>query len=64
MRTAQDVIKQISGLSQKLTKVPPEQFIRDLPDELCTILEADACVLWQKDKDNFFILLSKSKQVS
>ncbi|TRU22808.1 MAG: hypothetical protein EWV92_16500 [Microcystis aeruginosa Ma_MB_S_20031200_S102] len=64
MRTAQDVIKQISGLSQKLTKVPPEQFIRDLPDELCTILEADACVLWQKDEDNFFTVLAKSKQVS
>lgn len=64
MRTAQDVIKQISGLSQKLTKVPPEQFIRDLPDELCTILEADACVLWQKDKDNFFTVLAKSRQVS
>jgi len=67
MQTAPDadVIKQISRLSQKLTELSPERFILELPDRICEILRAEACVLWRKDiEDELFTILETAGKVS
>ena len=65
MQTSPDMLKRISGLSQKLTEVSPEKFIRELPSEICGMLAADACVLWQKEiEDNSFSVLATAGKVS
>jgi transcriptional regulator with GAF, ATPase, and Fis domain len=65
MQTASDVIKQISLLSQRLTEVPPEQFILELPERIREILMVDACILWRKDiEDEFFTILETAGEVS